>query len=91
MAVNKEGHIFVVECGGHCVSVFTEEGTFLYRFGHKGKAEGEFYCPNYILITPDDLMYITDGENRKCFSRMVSLLGSLVWHCEGSRRYSSHK
>ena len=61
LAVNKEGHIFVAECGGHCVSVFTEEGTFQYRFGHKGKAEGEFNCPGYILITPDDLVYVTDG------------------------------
>ena len=63
MAVNKEGHIFVAEWGGHCVSVFTEEGTFQYRFGHKGKAEGEFNHPTYILITPDDLVYVTDGHN----------------------------
>ena len=63
VAVNKEGHIFVAECWGNCVSVFTEEGTFLYRFGHKGKGEGEFNCPSYILITPDDLVYVTDGNN----------------------------
>ena len=62
VAVNKEGHIFV---GGHCVSVFTEEGTFLYRFGHKGEVEGEFYYPRYILITPDDLVYVTDGNNNR--------------------------
>ena len=61
LAVNKEGHIFV--CGGHCVSVFTEEGKFLYRFGHKGEAEGEFNHPTYILITPDDLVHVTDGGN----------------------------
>ena len=64
LAVNKEGHIFVVECGGHCVSVFTEEGAFLYRFGHEGKAEGEFHCPNFILITPDDLVHVTDSNHR---------------------------
>ena len=63
VAVNKEGHIFVAEWGGHCVSVFTEEGAFLYRFGHWGEAEGEFYCPTYILITPDDLVHVTDGNN----------------------------
>ena len=66
VTVNKEGHIFVAERGGHCVSVFTEEGTFLYRFGQEGRAEGEFYYPNYpnyILITPDDLVYFTDGNN----------------------------
>ena len=64
LAVNKEGHIFVAEWGGHCVSVFTEEGTFLYRFGHVGKAEGKFYYPTYILITPDDLVHVTDGNHR---------------------------
>ena len=63
LAVNKEGHIFVAECGGHCVSLFTEEGTFLYRFGHEGKAVGEFNHPNYILITPDDLVHVTDEGN----------------------------
>ena len=62
LAVNKEGHIFVVEYWNHCVSVFTEEGTFLYRFGHKSKAEGEFSHPTFILITPDDLVYTTDGD-----------------------------
>ena len=69
LAVNKEGHIFVAEngseWGGHCVSVFTEEGTFLYRFGHEGKAEGEFNYPHYILITPDDLVHVTDGGNHR--------------------------
>ena len=63
VAVNKEGHIFVVEYGSHCVSVFTEEGTFLYKFGHWGKAEGEFNHPNYILITPDDLVHVTDENH----------------------------
>ena len=55
----------MVENGGHCVSVFTEEGTFLYRFGHKGEAEGEFNGPIYILITPDDLVYVTDVHNHR--------------------------
>ena len=54
----------MAEFGGHCVSVFTEEGTFLYRFGHWGEAEGEFYYPTYILITPDDLVHVTDGNHR---------------------------
>ena len=64
LTVNKEGHIFVAEFGSHCVSVFTEEGTFLYRFGHFGVGEGEFYYPRYIVIIPDDLVYVTDGDNR---------------------------
>ena len=63
LAVNKEGHIFVGERRGNCVSVFTEEGTFLYSFGHRGKAEGEFNDPARIHITPDDLVYVTDGGN----------------------------
>ena len=63
LAVNKEGHIFVGERRGNCVSVFTEEGTFLYSFGHKGKAEGEFNDPARIHITPDDLVYVTDAGN----------------------------
>ena len=65
LAVNKEGHIFVVEIRGHCVSVFTEEGMFLYKFGHEGRAKGEFNCPTYILITPDNLVYVTDGGNNR--------------------------
>ena len=69
LAVNKEGHIFVVEYWNHCVSVFTEEGTFLYRFGHKSKAEGEFSHPTFILITPDDLVYITDGDRIQVFQQ----------------------
>ena len=64
VAVNKEGHIFVAEKRGHCVSVFTEEGTFLYRIGHFGEAKGEFNFPNCILITPDDLVHVTDGNHR---------------------------
>ena len=63
VAVNKEGHIFVAEYGSHCVSVFTEEGTFLYRFGHECEVEGEFYFPRYILMTPDDLVYVTSDNH----------------------------
>ena len=55
LAVNKKGHIFVGERKGNCVSVFTEEGTFLYSFAHKGKAEGEFNYQGH--ITPNDLVY----------------------------------
>ena len=81
LAVSKEGLVFVVERWSHCVSVFTEEGTFLYRFGDWGEAEGEFYYPNYILITPDDpklhqthpcLLYTSPSPRDRQKSRMPS-------------------
>ena len=57
--------------------MFTEEGRFLRSFGHKGVAEGEFYYPRYILITPDDLVYVTDRGNYHI--QVFQQNGQFIW------------
>ena len=45
--------VFVVECGGHCVSVFGRDGHIICKGGNK---EGEFNSPFGICVDCDSFV-----------------------------------
>ena len=64
-AVNNKGQLFVIELGGHRVSVYSENGEFQFSFGSKGSQPGEFKYSEQICIGQDGLVYVSDrGNNR---------------------------
>jgi len=65
LTTDLNGFIFVVEWGNHCVSVFNEDGKFMYCFGSAGTHKGEFRYPAGIAFSPKGNIYIGDQDNRR--------------------------
>ena len=53
--------VYVVECGGHCVSVFSRDGQFITSFCK----EGEFDSPFGICVDCDGFVYVCDYRNNR--------------------------
>ena len=46
VAFDCTGNVYVADSESHHIQVFTEEGTFLRKFGKKGNGDGELdYTP----------------------------------------------
>ena len=57
--------VYVVECWGDCVSVFSRDGQFITSFGKRGNEKGEFALPYGICVDCDGFLYVCDhGNNR---------------------------
>lgn len=68
--INPEGtRLFVVDVGGvksteHGILVYdASDGRFLRRIGERGKQPGQFNLPRDLTLSPDGLLYVTDGGN----------------------------
>ena len=57
------GYVYVSELRGHCVSVFTVMGEFMFSFGRGGGGEGEFFHPRGMLVDKDGFLYVCDRDN----------------------------
>ena len=65
VAVDSEGHIYIVDGSQGLVQVFNREGQLLYYFGQKGTGFGEFRMPSGLHIDPEDRVFIVDSYNRR--------------------------
>jgi serine/threonine protein kinase len=64
LIVDKAGHVLVADTLNHRVQVFSPQGDFLFSIGQRGKGEGEFSNPEGLAIGPDDLLFVSDRNNR---------------------------
>jgi len=53
--------LYVVDVGGHDISMFDRSGTFLGSFGHRGTEDGEFNYP--VQLAANNSLYVVDGLN----------------------------
>ena len=65
VAVDSEGHIYIVDGSQGLVQVFNREGQLLYYFGQKGTRFGEFRMPSGLHIDREDRVFIVDSYNRR--------------------------
>lgn len=65
VAVDSQGHVYVVDALFNGVQVFDRDGRLLLAFGERGQAPGEFWLPNGLYITSDDLIFVADSYNRR--------------------------
>ena len=57
--------VYVVECLGRCVSVFSRDGQFVTSFGKRGNKEEEFDLAFGICVDCDGFVYVCEyGNNR---------------------------
>ncbi len=65
VAVDGEGHVYVVDALFDAVQIFDEDGRFLLGFGQRGVGRGEFWLPNGLFIDLDGRIYVADSYNRR--------------------------
>ena len=60
------GEYFIVSDGNeHCIKVFNSEDNLQYKFGKKGKGDGEFNNPRFLSVTRSKHLLVCDRENHR--------------------------
>jgi len=65
VAIDSEGHYYVVDGLWSVVQVFDREGRLLYYFGKRGTEAGDFLLPAGLYIDPSDRIYVVDSYNHR--------------------------
>ena len=63
--VCHENKFIVTEKGNNCVKVFDGSGKFLYKFGEKGNADGQFIQPWGLCIDKYENVLVCDAGNHR--------------------------
>ena len=58
-------HFIVSDRDDHSINVFDREGHFLYKFGKKGMANGEFNTPGCLSVTKSGHLLVCDTYNHR--------------------------
>ena len=59
-------NMFLVSDGGnHCIKVFNQSGTFLYKFGKQGNQDGQFNWPYGMLLDSSNNLLVCDENNNR--------------------------
>ncbi|MBI5633334.1 MAG: hypothetical protein HZA15_07655 [Nitrospirae bacterium] len=59
----KNRVLYAVDTADHQVHAFDRSGNFLFSFGERGDANGQFNFPTHIAWSPAGLLYVTDAMN----------------------------
>ena len=65
MAVDPDGHVYVVDAQFEAVQLFTPEGQLLLSVGREGRGPGEFWLPAGIHIDAKGRVWIADSYNQR--------------------------
>ena len=65
VAVSNSGEVFVSECFGHCISVYSREGKPIRSFGSEGSNNGQFDQPHGVAVTSDNHVLVADECNHR--------------------------
>ena len=65
VAVNKRGQIAVVECNGHCISIFSASGEKARSFGSYGSGRGHLNHPVCVALTATGDILVCDCHNHR--------------------------
>ena len=65
VAVDRLGHVYVVDAAFENIQVFDGSGRFLLDWGSAGKDAGEFWLPAGIAIDGENRIFVADAFNRR--------------------------
>ena len=63
--IQHDNYLIVSDRGDHSVKCFDREGNFLYKFGKKGSAEGEFDTPSCLSMDKAGHLMVCDSLNHR--------------------------
>jgi len=64
-ALDRDGHVYVVDGRFENVQVFDPQGQLLVFFGEEGTGRGQFWLPGGIFIEPNGRIWVCDTYNRR--------------------------
>ncbi len=65
VAIDSEGHVYVVDARFENVQMFDGRGQLLMALGGEGREPGRFWLPAGIMIDDQDRIWVADGGNRR--------------------------
>lgn len=65
VAVDSDGHVFVIDAAFEAFQVFDDKKNFLLFVGRAGAAPGQFSMPGGIFIDGRDRVYVADTQNAR--------------------------
>jgi DNA-binding beta-propeller fold protein YncE len=65
IAMDSEGHLYVVDAAQSVVQVFDRQGDLLFYFGGTGAELGNFRLPSGIFVDSQDRVYVVDSYNHR--------------------------
>lgn len=65
VAVDSEGHVFVVDAAFEAFQLFDDKNNFLLFVGRAGSAAGQFSMPGGVFIDGRDRVYVADTQNAR--------------------------
>lgn len=65
VAVDSDGHLYVLDKHFENVQIFDRDGRLLMAFGEEGRGPGQFSLPSSIWIDSQDRIWVADTYNRR--------------------------
>jgi len=65
VALDRDGHLYVVDARFENVQIFSPKGDLLLYFGEEGTGPGAFWLPAGIYIDNEDRIWVCDTYNRR--------------------------
>ena len=66
LAITREGHLIVAECGNYCVTIIDPtNGRKIRSFGQYGKGQRQFNSPQGVAVTQDGRIVVVDCYNHR--------------------------
>ena len=61
----KKGYLYVADCNLHCIQKFKLNGEFVSQFGTEGSNDGELNCPDGLVFSQSELLFVCDKDNNR--------------------------
>ena len=74
IAVNRSGHLVVVDNRASCILVFQPNGKLVQKFGSRGSEPNKFAGPHFVAIDSQDHIIISDFHNHSIKVKMVEII-----------------
>ena len=88
--INQRGEVVVIECDGHCVSVFSPNGDKLRSFGTHGSGQRQFKYPFGIAVDGEGNILVADSNNHRIqkFTAEGQFLAAVCTYGSGPLQFS---
>ncbi|ETW98005.1 MAG: hypothetical protein ETSY1_20445 [Candidatus Entotheonella factor] len=89
IAIDAEQRLYISDEALHRISVFDQDGQFLYKWGMQGQGEGEFDRPAGLAFDADGHLLVADGLNHRVqrYTRDGQFLGQWGQHGHGAGEF----